>query len=236
MQKSVIIVDDFYDDAMDVRARALELEYPESDDAYYAGRNSREALLTDGIVQMVSHLIGSDLVPSPHSSIGNFRITLKDDKPKQDVHVDPNRDWAGVLYLTAPEHCQGGTTFFRHKELGIDKMPSDVEEIQKFGYSDHEHMRRSIVEHDGMDRSKWEETMTIPMRFNRLVLFRSWFWHSFTENFGDTMANGRLIQIFFFDFVARYQLQNQPPAANVMAAPKPSFKPTVAPYNFPLKT
>ena len=71
MQKSVIIVDDFYDDAMDVRARALELEYPESDDAYYAGRNSREALLTDGIVQMVSHLIGSDLLPSPHSSIGN---------------------------------------------------------------------------------------------------------------------------------------------------------------------
>ena len=78
--------------------------------------------------------------------------------------------------------------------------------------------------------------MTIPMRFNRLVLYRSWLWHSFTENFGDTLENGRLIQIFFFDFVTRYQLQNQPPASNVMATPKPSFEPTVAPYNFPLKT
>ncbi|NQU70126.1 MAG: hypothetical protein HQ514_06230 [Rhodospirillales bacterium] len=229
MQKSVIIADDFYDDAMDVRARALELDYPESDEGYYAGRNSRLVLLTDGIVQMVSHLIGSDVVPSPNSAIGHFRITLKDDKPKQDVHVDPNRDWAGILYLTAPEDCQGGTSFFRHKELGIDKMPSDPEEIRKFGYRDHEHMRRAIVDHDGMDRSKWEETMTVPMRFNRLVLFRSWFWHSFTENFGDSAENGRLIQIFFFDFASRYS-QAKP---NLTAPAGSPPKPTVTPYNFP---
>lgn len=229
MQKSVIIVDDFYDDAMDVRARALELDYPESEEAFYAGRNSRLVLLTDGIVQMVSHLIGSDVVPSPKSANGHFRITLQDDKPKQDVHVDSNRDWAGILYLTAPEHCRGGTSFFRHKELGIDKMPSDPEEIRKFGYRDHEHMRRAIVDLDGMDRSKWEETMIAPMRFNRLVLFRAWFWHSFTENFGNSVENGRLIQIFFFDFASRYK-KSKP---DLIAPAKPSFSPTVAPYNFP---
>jgi hypothetical protein len=229
MQKSVIIADDFYDDALDVRAKALELDYPESDEAFYAGRNSRLVLLTDGIVDMVSHLIGSHVVPSPKSAIGHFRITLKEDKPKQDIHVDPNRDWAGILYLTAPEHCQGGTSFFRHKELGIDKMPTDPEEIRKFGYRDHEHMRRSIVDDDGMDRSKWEETMTAPMRFNRLVLFRSWFWHSFTENFGDSVHDGRLIQIFFFDYASRYPQTK--PELNPFAGP--SFKPTVAPYNFP---
>jgi hypothetical protein len=232
MQKSIIIVDDFYDDAMDVRAKAVELEYPESDKAYYAGRNSRLVLLSDGIAQMVSLLIGSDVVPSPKSANGHFRITLKGDKPKQDVHVDPNRDWAGILYLTAPEHCQGGTSFFRHKELGIDKMPTDPEEIRTFGYRDHEHMRRAIVDHDGMDRSKWEETMTAPMRFNRLVLFRSWFWHSFTENFGDSVENGRLIQVFFFDFASRYQQS----APKLTSRAQSSFTPTVAPYNFPPKT
>lgn len=228
MQKSVIIADDFYDDAMSVRARALELDYPDRDEAFYAGRNSKLVLLNDKIVQVVSHLVGSDLVPSPNSAIGHFRITLAEDhKPKQDVHVDPNRDWAGILYLTLPEHCQGGTSFFRHKKLGIDRMPTDPEEIKQFGYRDYEHMRRSIVEDDGMDRDKWELTMTAPMRFNRLVMFRSWFWHSFTENFGDSVENGRLIQIFFFDYASRYAGKSGP-------GPLPPMqRPTVAPFNIP---
>ena len=40
--------------------------------------------------------------------------------------------------------------------------------------------------------------MTIPMRFNRCVLFRPWFWHTSGESFGDRGENARLIQLFFF--------------------------------------
>ncbi len=226
MQKSVIIVDDFYDDPMDVRARALELEYPENTEGYYAGRNSLLMLMNDNILKAVSDLVDSEVVPSPGSANGNFRITLATDKPRQDVHIDPNRDWAGILYLTHPDYCQGGTSFFRHKRLGIDRMPSDPEEIKRLGFDSYIDMQLKIAEGDGMDREKWELTMTAPMRFNRLVLFRSWFWHSFTENFGDSVENGRLIQIFFFDFASRYPEIANPPA-------KPAFQPTVAPFNFP---
>lgn len=204
MQKSIIVVDDFYDDPHTVRDRALELEFARSEDAFYAGKNSKLALINTAIVNSMSQLIGAPVIPSPNSTIGHFRIAFAEDTARQDVHVDPNRDWGGVLYLTPPEYCQGGTSFFRHKRLGIERMPSDPDEIKRLGYFDYEQMRTAIVEKDGQDRDKWELTMTVPMRFNRLILFRSWFWHSFTENFGDRLENCRLVQIFFFDYAARY--------------------------------
>ena len=218
MHQSFLVIDDFYDDAMEVRRRALELDFLDSGGkAYFAGRESRMVLLNDAIVTGISRLIGHPLVPSPNSANGHFRISLADDRPRQDVHVDPGRDWAGVLYLTLPEHCQGGTSFFRHKELGIERMPSDRDEIKRLGFEDYEDMRNAIVYGDGHDRSKWEVTMSLPMQFNRLVLFRSWLWHSFTENFGDTLDNGRLIQIFFFDYAGV-----RPPRDTALAGPRNS--------------
>jgi hypothetical protein len=55
-----------------------------------------------------------------------------------------------------------------------------------------------VIAEDSLDRSKWELAMTVPMRFNRLILFRPWLWHTAAENFGETPETGRLIQIFFF--------------------------------------
>ena len=40
--------------------------------------------------------------------------------------------------------------------------------------------------------------MLCPMKYNRLVLFRTHLWHSHNYNFGDTIENGRLVQLFFF--------------------------------------
>jgi len=40
--------------------------------------------------------------------------------------------------------------------------------------------------------------MTVPMRFNRCVLLRPWFWHTAGPSFGDRPENARLIQMFFF--------------------------------------
>src|SRR5690606_11166195 len=34
--------------------------------------------------------------------------------------------------------------------------------------------------------------------YNRLVLFRPWYWHSHGENFGTTLEDTRLVQLFFF--------------------------------------
>jgi hypothetical protein len=156
--------------------------------------------MNEGIIATISRLVAHPLIPSPKAANGHFRIALQDDLPRQDVHIDPGRDWAGVLYLALPEHCRGGTSFWRHKEFGVERLPLHDEEARNLGFRDREHMRETITEHDSLDRGKWEHTLTVPMRFNRLILFRSWLWHSHAENFGDSIDNGRLIQLFFFDF------------------------------------
>jgi hypothetical protein len=40
--------------------------------------------------------------------------------------------------------------------------------------------------------------MTVPMRFNRLVLLRPWLWHTSGPGFGDSVENGRLVYLMFF--------------------------------------
>ena len=40
--------------------------------------------------------------------------------------------------------------------------------------------------------------MTVPMRFNRLVLIRPWLWHTAGASFGSSLEDGRLVQLFFF--------------------------------------
>lgn len=230
MYQSVIILDDFYQDAMQIREMALGLEYPDpGPQAYYSGRNSRHALINQGIVDSLSRVACDRLSPAPKSATGHFRIGLAGDMPRQDIHIDPYRDWAGIIYFSLPEHCRGGTTFWRHKRLGIEAMPSDPKVIESLGYKDYEEMRNRIANEDGIDRGKWEPTMTVPMKFNRCLLFRSWLWHSHAENFGDSIENGRLIQVFFFDIVRGaaqpklwFDMPPAPPAAAKPAAAAPS--------------
>lgn len=41
--------------------------------------------------------------------------------------------------------------------------------------------------------------MTVPMRFNRLVLLRPWLWHTASPGFGDSMETGRLVYLLFWN-------------------------------------
>ena len=197
MPTSLIVVDDFLDDAMPLREAALRLTYPEQQ-GMYSGRNSQERINIEGLSEQVSRLVNEPLVPlgTPQSH-GKCRISLAGDERRANVHVDPSH-WSGILYLNRGEHCRGGTEFFRHIRTNTDRAPYSDEEAGSFGFPSAKAMVDSILEQDGMDASKWELTMRVPMRFNRLVLLRPWLWHTAGENFGDSLENGRLVYLMFF--------------------------------------
>ncbi|MGH8072538.1 MAG: DUF6445 family protein, partial [Lysobacter sp.] len=81
---------------------------------------------------------------------------------------------------------------------GTDRAPFNDEEIAKMGFSSREAMYQQLIERDGTDDSKWEMTMHVPMRFNRLVMLRPWLWHTAGPAFGDRLENGRLVYLMFF--------------------------------------
>lgn len=197
MPTSLIVVDDFLHDPMPLREAALRLTYPALQGAF-PGRNSLERLNLDGLVQRISHLAGEPLaLMSPPQSHGKCRITLAGDQGRAKVHIDQSY-WSGILYLSLPEHCRGGTEFFRHRPTNSERAPLTDAELAAMGFDSHEAMHRGIIEKDSSDDSQWELTHRVPMRFNRLLLLRPWLWHTAGEGFGDCLENGRLVYLMFF--------------------------------------
>lgn len=197
MPTSIVIVDDFLARPHEFRAAALRLSYPPQQGAF-PGRNSQERLPLDGLLPEVSRILGEPLrLLDPPQSHAKCRITLAADTSRARVHIDQSH-WSGILYLSLPEHCQGGTDFFRHKRTGSERAPLNPAELAAMGYDSIEAMHRDIIERDTLDENAWELTMRVPMRFNRLVLLRPWFWHTAGEGFGDRPENGRLVYLMFF--------------------------------------
>jgi hypothetical protein len=197
MLTTLLIVDDFLNNAADLRERALNLTYPEQQGAF-PGRNSLERLNIEGLDQAVSRLVGEPLIPvSPLESHAKCRLTLARDKGRAKVHID-NSHWSGILYLSRDEDSSGGTDFFRHIRTNSDRAPVYKEELAARGYSSFDEMHADIIEKDSVDDSKWERTTHVPMRFNRLVLLRPWLWHTAGPGFGDRAENGRLVYLMFF--------------------------------------
>ena len=206
MDISLIVIDDFYDDAEVVRRRALELDYPVPEARKnYPGRNSMQRFLPEGIDDVVSRLVHEPVGPCGVAEHGRFRLTLGEEEGDRGyyVHIDGDAHWSGILYLTAEEHCRGGTEFYRHKEHGIDRTYITDAEARAHGWDSCSEFAIQTIQSDGNDLSKWEHLMTVPMRFNRLILFRPWFWHTAGISFGDSPETGRLVQLFFWQAVPR---------------------------------
>ena len=99
----------------------------------------------------------------------NCRLSLASDNDKPSrIHIDPSQ-WTGVLYLSRTEDCHGGTELYRHIPSGTDRVPMDTQTLNATGYASYQEMEEEILKKDAMDRSKWELSVTIPARFNRLV-------------------------------------------------------------------
>lgn len=199
MPTSLIIVDDFLStrDAQELRNVGLRMTYPDLQGAF-PGRNSLERMEIEGLDRTVSNLVGERLKPiSPLESHAKFRMTMEADRGRAKVHID-RAYWSGILYLSRPEDCRGGTEFFRHRRTNTERAPLDMQELAAMGFDSMEQMHREVIEKDSVDDSQWELTMTAPMRFNRLVLLRPWLWHTAGPAFGDRMENGRLVYLMFF--------------------------------------
>jgi len=199
MIRSFYIIDDFLGDPHQLRNLALQQEYPDYDELPpFPGRNSKHPQIINGLDQKVSEIVGEPLVPAPGTSYAKFRLALDGDKGTHSVHVD-NAHWTAILFLTLPEHCQDGTHFFRHLPTNTDRAPYSKQEYAKYGATEIQELLDKTVNAHSNDPSKWEKTMTIPMRFNRMLLVRPQHWHDAGLSFGDTPENGRLVYLSFYN-------------------------------------
>jgi hypothetical protein len=197
MVPALFVIDDFLRNPHEVRAQALSLTYAVG--GRFPGLNSTEKLRIEGLDEVISSLV-REPVRAPWTddfSHGSCRVALASHDQQARIHIDQSH-WSGILYLSRPEDCQGGTEFFRHKRTHTDRVPMDTQSLKAVGYSNYKELQHDIHDKDALDRSQWEQTKTVPMRFNRLILLQPHYWHTAGPGFGDRLENGRLIYLMFF--------------------------------------
>ncbi|WP_405364217.1 DUF6445 family protein [Roseobacter sp.] len=199
---SLSVIDNFLVDPWAARREALALDYdPALKQGNFPGLNSSSALPTDAVDAAVSKHLSMKVTSAPDTNHGFCRVTRKADKGRSGVHIDPAY-YSGILYLSKPEDCirpaAGGTDFFRHKRTGLESVPRDAAGIQTAGYTDINLLIDDVVNKDTTSPAKWERTMRIPIRFNRLILFSPWQFHNAAPGFGTELENSRLVMLLFF--------------------------------------
>lgn len=195
---SLIIIDDFLTDPHVARRAALALDYdPAFKQGNYPGHVSTQPLAITALDDAVSRAVGAPLKAQPGTIHGHCRLTLAQDKGITGVHIDPCF-YSGILYLSLPEHCRGGTDFFRHRRTGLDCVPQTQEALRSTGYADVNALVENVVNADTNVASRWEKSFSVPMRFNRLILFSPWMFHNSARGFGTNAENGRLVHLMFF--------------------------------------
>lgn len=189
--KEIIQFDDFAADAQSVRDVVIAGGFSTEqgpDGAMYTGISRYPVGNWYG---RIAELIGQPIDPR----LSCFRLNLKGELPHSWVHSDDIcAKYASVLYLNLPEQCAGGTAFWKHKELGIDRLPAkeELKDWQKF---------YSMIEQEWKDLEPWEQIGFAEMKFNRFITYPTCLFHSRFpfEGFGAGPHDGRLIWICFYD-------------------------------------
>lgn len=194
MANSLQIIDNFYDNADEVREYALSKDFGVRGN--YPGLRTAPDL-NDGVRDYISSHIepmhGKILWPDPHnieSYCGSFQYTTAKDRTW--IHADSGTTWAGVLYLTPDAPLSGGTGLFRHKATGLCTLP-------RFENGDIDEELLAKIYEDAQDMTKWEMTDRIANVYNRLVIYRGDYFHASLDYFGKDIYDGRLFQTFFFN-------------------------------------
>lgn len=190
----LIIIDNFYNNAVDTRNYILTQEfsvrgnYPGQRTISYANEHLKETI--QKYVEPFGGKITDFPIPKEDGSDtskiynGSFQYTTSRDRSW--IHIDGHNNWAGVLYLTPEAPLSSGTTFYKFCDGTTCKR--DMELLEN----------KEEIDICSQDLTKWEKVDQVGNVFNRLILFNADRFHMSMDYFGNTKENGRLFQVFFF--------------------------------------
>jgi len=190
----LIIVNNFYNNAMETRKYILSQEFKVKGN--YPGQRTRSfanAHLKEVIQKYVLPFGGQiTQFPMPDDNNkndeniynGSFQYTTSRDRSW--VHVDGFNNWAGVVYMTPDAPVSAGTGFYSYKDGTTCETDLSIMD------------NKGEIGTFSQDMTKWTQVDKVGNVFNRLILFNSKNYHMSLDYFGDSKENGRLFQVFFF--------------------------------------
>lgn len=164
MNEQIIIVDDLYDIAHQ----------------YHRGFFENQCVITDETIGKISQIIGNPIeIISATNETGNVPGVL--------AHLES--DWIAIIFLTLPLESFGefGLKFYSHLATGLETFPTKEDIVN---YKINENQLNEIF---SSDLSLWKEYGNIPMKYNRMILFRSNRWHSYESKLNNSMLYQKII-------------------------------------------
>lgn len=195
-----LIIDDFYSNPDEIAAAALESPKEEASPAgHERGQLTTKFFLEQTLRELFQKLTLEPAIVSSSSSNGKILFTQENEGPELRVHCDAGMHckWTGVVFLSSAHPRVEGTCFWRHLPTGLEVAPTTAEGLAKYGWDSFEEFT-AAMETGSQDESLWKKTFTIPYKFNRLVLFRPWQFHSHGSGFGNSLESAKKVQTLSF--------------------------------------
>ena len=190
--KSLVIVDNFYNDPDLVRNYAINhIKFDFS--TYHTGRRSLDRFILDGTKEKFEEILDRPIHNWNHPEYANGKFQYCTSYDRVVYHID-TQNYAAMVYLTPDAPLQTGTASYRSKLTGATRFDNgETGEIYEKTF------KGVSNELNFYDKTSWEEVDRIANVYNRLVMFDAKRLHSATEYFGDALENARLFHLFFFD-------------------------------------
>jgi len=197
--KTLTVIDDFYFAPKALLRAAQGLDYSTKEYEGYPYHGVSVDFEPDNIAGLISLSMDKPV----KVGINYFRLGITTESCTTHIHSDNAIDpFAAVLYLNdAPEGVRAGTAFWRHKEHGIDAMPT-LEWIAANTTLSVEEFIKKLNE-DGADESKWDMVSLVGQKANRFVTYPSHLFHSRYPQaaWGSSPKDGRLIWTGFYHYI-----------------------------------
>ena len=183
---SSIIVDNFYENPMELREKILSEESFEVKGNYPGFRTPCQLHRKEfsNIKERFENIIGKKIKYWPEGYNGSFQYVTEE--MTSWIHRDAT-EWSAVIYMSPDAPCNGGTNMYRHKLL---KIEYDAEGGEK---------EIKQLNDDSRNYENWELMDSVGNKFNRCIIFKGKRSHQSGVYFGTDKQTGRLFQTFFFD-------------------------------------
>ena len=190
--KSLVIVDNFYNDPDTIRDYVIKnVKFDFS--TYHTGRRSLDRFILEGTKEKFEELLDRPILNWNHPTYANGKFQYCTSQDRVVYHID-TQNYAAMVYLTPDAPLQTGTASYRSKLTGATRFDNgETGELYQKTF------KGVSNELNFYDKSTWEEVDRIANVYNRLVMFDAKRLHSATEYFGDALENARLFHLFFFD-------------------------------------
>jgi hypothetical protein len=178
---SFVVVDDFYKNPDKIREYALKQQFNEHPD-YHKGKRTDKVYRFPNLKLRFENILGSKIKNWTKYGVNCcFQSCIAGDNLV--YHFD-GQQYAGIIFLTPDAPPETGTSFYRSKTTKNMKLNNDFDSVFKTGL---------------LDGTQFDVVDVVGNKYNRLVLFDAQMFHAASGYFGNSIDNGRLFQLFFFD-------------------------------------